>query len=296
MKGSIWKKIYFFVTILALLLSVSAATYAWFTSNRVAGTDQISARSDSDTVELLIASSESGLTSGKNETDLSSVGTGSLTNLLPVSTSDLAIFLYNPSTAYDEQSGGEYTSNFVVAEDDSRYYHGRVYLRASADGSHEGERMALYLDQSTTSGGILAQASEGNLLKAARLGLTFDQTNPVIFRGSEDAGNAADQARNTMLNGKVLSDDQVLTWQNGTVTSTKDPAVSLDSYTITLDGNQARLPQQPILYLELNRTYAVDVYFYLEGCDPDCSNEVWYNRADLHLAFYGILDGQGAGA
>jgi hypothetical protein len=293
--GSVWKTIYFFVTILALILSVSAATYAWFTSNRIAATDQVSSRSGSDTVELLIASTQDGLTSGKNETDLAHVGTGSLENLQPVSTSDLSVFLYNPSTSYDEQLSGEYASTFRVAEDESRYYHGQLYLRASADDSHEGQRMALYLDQSTTSGGILAQASDGNLLKAARLGLTFDQTDPVIFRVSEESGNASDQVYNTMLNGSILSDGQVLTYQNGAVTSAADPAVSLSDYTITLDDDRTELPSQPLFYLELNRTYAVDVYFYLEGCDPDCSDAIWNNSSDLHLAFYGILDELGAG-
>jgi hypothetical protein len=45
------------------------------------------------------------------------------------------------------------------------------------------------------------------------------------------------------------------------------------------------------MYLELNQIYAVDIYFYLEGCDPDCSDSVSLDGADLHLAFYGVLTG-----
>ena len=45
-----------------------------------------------------------------------------------------------------------------------------------------------------------------------------------------------------------------------------------------------------LLEMELNRIYTVDVYFYLEGCDPDCSDSVSDQEADIHLAFYGVID------
>ena len=45
-----------------------------------------------------------------------------------------------------------------------------------------------------------------------------------------------------------------------------------------------------ITELNLNETYTVDVYFYLEGCDPDClSDKVALTKATLNLAFYGLL-------
>ena len=50
------------------------------------------------------------------------------------------------------------------------------------------------------------------------------------------------------------------------------------------------LPEQPLLLMELNREYTMDVYFYLEGCDPDCTDDIWHNGVDLQLAFYGILE------
>ena len=39
---------------------------------------------------------------------------------------------------------------------------------------------------------------------------------------------------------------------------------------------------------------ARNMYFYLEGCDPDCSDSVSYDEADLHLAFYGVLSEEGS--
>jgi hypothetical protein len=79
----------------------------------------------------------------------------------------------------------------------------------------------------------------------------------------------------------------------------EDPAVSLASRTLPLDGTDdadALRELQPLALLELNRTYAVDIYFYLEGCDPDCSNDIFYDAAALHLAFYGVLTEEEASA
>ena len=52
------------------------------------------------------------------------------------------------------------------------------------------------------------------------------------------------------------------------------------------------LPEQPLLTMDLNRIYPVDIYFYLEGCDPDCTDSVSFNTADLQLSFYGVLAGE----
>ena len=42
--------------------------------------------------------------------------------------------------------------------------------------------------------------------------------------------------------------------------------------------------------MKLNQIYTLDVYFYLEGCDPDCSDGISQNMADIHLAFFGVLN------
>jgi len=46
--------------------------------------------------------------------------------------------------------------------------------------------------------------------------------------------------------------------------------------------------------MQLNKIYTVDIYFYLEGCDPDCSNSIQYSTVDLQLGFYGVLSQEGA--
>ena len=51
------------------------------------------------------------------------------------------------------------------------------------------------------------------------------------------------------------------------------------------------VPQTPLLEMELNTIYTLDIYFYLEGCDPDCSEEISRDDTNMQLAFYGVPTG-----
>ena len=46
--------------------------------------------------------------------------------------------------------------------------------------------------------------------------------------------------------------------------------------------------------MQLNKIYTVDIYYYLEGCDPDCSNSIQYSTVELQLRLYGVLSQEGA--
>jgi hypothetical protein len=280
--GRILKTIFWLVTILAMILSLTVATYAWFTSNRVTTTDSVSTRSGSDTVELQISSTGGSSFQSSEEARILQVNQTVTTNLQPVSSADLSTFVYNPKTVNDV------ASTFLLVTNEEYFYHGRVYIQAVATGQQMQGKMALYLDQSSNAGGVLAQTDRGDLLKATRLGLTFDSTNPVIFKLSEETSD--NQVQNTMVDGKLLKDNQVLKYSKGKVEAVTDPSVLLSQYTISIENNTVNLPEKPLTYLELNKIYIVDIYFYLEGCDPDCSDSVSYDGADLHLAFYGILE------
>ena len=74
----------------------------------------------------------------------------------------------------------------------------------------------------------------------------------------------------------------------------KDPSASVSDYTVTFQNNGIQLPGKSLLTMELGKIYTVDVYFYLEGCDPDCSDSVSFDQSELYLGFYGVLS-QGAG-
>ena len=151
--------------------------------------------------------------------------------------------------------------------------------------------MALYLDEAAESGGLLGNAAEGTLLNAARLGLVFtgDTEQKVILKFPENQKNDNEKIYNTVLNGTVLGDDEVLQPEDGEVRAVKDPSEFVSAYTIQMSDTSVRLPAQPLVEMKLNQIYAVDVYFYIEGCDPDCSGSIHFDASDLHLAFYGIL-------
>ena len=139
----------------------------------------------------------------------------------------------------------------------------------------EAGKINLYLDNTSVP---IVQDFSGELLTAARLGLTFDGGSPVILSLS-DVNNGDG---NTSLDGTLLATGQVLTLSGGTVTAAADPAVSLAQVQY---GSGT-----PLTTMEMNRIYAVDIYFYLEGCDPDClTNRVAMDEAYLNLALFGLL-------
>jgi predicted ribosomally synthesized peptide with SipW-like signal peptide len=85
---------FLFVTAIAALLSLTAATYAWFTSNQEVSTTRASARTAEESLELQI-SSDGSTFSNASPVAIAQVNQNSLTNLLPVSTADLTNF-YKP--------------------------------------------------------------------------------------------------------------------------------------------------------------------------------------------------------
>ncbi|MGF0018776.1 hypothetical protein [Sporofaciens sp. SGI.106] len=272
------------VTMIAAALALSAATYAWFTSNRLVNTDKATARSGTDTLELQISSEGGNNFQASSEAAIIQMNRTALSELMPVSTADLNSFVYNPS------SRGDMAESFRTVTDENYYYHGRIYLRALAQGDSVSGRMALYLDEDNEAGGALAQSDGGLVLNAARLGLTFDGGNPAIFYLSNTSNPEEQQIRNTSINGEILADGQVLKSSGGTLSAVADPSIPLADRTIIMNDSGAVLPAAPLLYMNLNQIYTVDIYFYIEGCDPDCSNSIGLDELDLHLAFYGILE------
>ena len=263
---------------------MTAATYAWFTTNKAVSTGTATARTGDERLELQISSEGGSRFTDQETVSVFQVNQTEPKNMIPVSTDNLVDFVYAPFT-----SGGD-AKKFLRVEKEENYYHGRIYLRAVGDGFAAEDRLALYLDQSD---GILASASSGMLLHASRLGLRFDNDKTVIFRLSDDTNPKDAQAYNTIINGKRLGADQVLSYQNGTIKAVTDPSVSLSDYTISFETSSIRIPDKPLLLMEWNKIYTLDIYFYLEGCDPDCSDSVSFDQADIHLAFYGMLS-QGA--
>ena len=284
MKRQFLKTGFLVVTICAALATMTAATYAWFTTNKAVSTGTATARTGDERLELQISSEGGSRFTDQETVSVFQVNQTDQKKMIPVSTDNLVDFVYAPFT-----SGGD-AKKFLRVEKEENYYHGRIYLRAVGDGFAADDRLALYLDQSD---GILASASSGMLLHASRLGLRFDNDKTVIFRLSDDTNPKDAQTYNTIINGERLGADQVLSYQNGTIKAVTDPSVSLSDYTISFETSSIRIPDKPLLLMEWNKIYTLDIYFYLEGCDPDCSDSVSFDQADIHLAFYGMLS-QGA--
>lgn len=274
------------VTTLFAVLAFTFATLAWFTANRAVQTNTATARTGDETLELQISSSGGSSFKSVETAQITQINQTNSEILLPVSTADLNSFVYAPFTKDGKASA------FKKVDDEANYYHGRVYLRAEGEGWPEGSRMNLYLDQSD---GLLGEAADGYLLNASRLGLIFngDTSNPIILRLSESENPENAQIYNTEVNGKILGKNQVLGYNDSGVFAIEDPSVSISEYTIDFSENQMKLPSRALMSMELGKIYPVDIYFYLEGCDPDCSESIQLNESELHLAFYGVLDQEG---
>ena len=273
---------YSLITMLVLLMSFTAFTYAWFSSNRIVSTNRASGRTGDENVRLLISSNGGEGFQGSQESTILQINRMDSDQLMPVTTADFKTFLYCPVTIDDK------AQHFVPDEDEKYYYHGRVYLQAVTTGNLNG-RLALYLDEHSDAGGALVKTDDAYVLNAGRLGLTFDGDNEVIFKLSDQENPVEDQTLNTVIDNELLGRDQVLTTQSGDVKAVQDPAVPLAMHMISEDASQESTQGSPLLYMTLNQIYAVDIYFYIEGCDPDCSKSIQYDHLDLHLAFYGIL-------
>lgn len=274
-------------TVMALLVLVMA-TYAWFSTNKKVATSTATARTGDETLKLQLSESGGDSFRDNSTVNIIQVNNTDAGRLLPVSTSDLQNFVEAPITV-----SGQATL-FQLVQNEENYYHGRIYLRASGNGWDSGTKLDLYLDQSD---GVLGSAADGMLLNASRLGLKFSadgvNTESVILRLSNSENPSGDRVFNTVVNGKTLGDGQVLSYSGGSVNAVSDPSKRVDDYTITWGDTSVNIPDAPLISMELNKVYILDIYFYLEGCDPDCSDSVSFDAAQLHLAFYGMISQEG---
>ena len=97
MKRSFKTWLFGFAAVL-VLLSMAAATYAWFTSNRQVETGLASARTGEENLELQISSSGGSSFQSMEPAPIVQVNRTDAGELLPVSTADLQQFVYAPVT------------------------------------------------------------------------------------------------------------------------------------------------------------------------------------------------------
>lgn len=272
------------ITAIFAIMAFVAASYAWFTSNREVSTNTAAARTGEEKLELQISTYGGSDFKSQASVPIHQINQTDIGSLMPVSTDDLQHFVYAPFT-----QDGKVTALQPV-ENEQYYYHGRIYLRAVGSGWDAGSKLDLYLDQSED---ILGKDVDGTMLNAARLGLTFDGRSPVILRLSENKNASKDRVYHTILNGKKLGADQVIHSSGNQKKAVTDPSENVKDYTITFENNGVQIPDKKLCSMNLNQIYPVDIYFYLEGCDPDCSESITLTQADLFLAFYGVINQKG---
>ncbi len=261
------------VTMVCAALALSSATFAWFTSNGEVSTSRVAASTANTEARLLLSAEGGSSFNGSEETDIVQLNEADLEKLMPVSTDDLDNFVY--------KVGMESNSSYSLDTDEKKYYHGHVYVMAECEGVSSYTGMALYLDDVSQ---MVAPASGSLVANAGRLGLKLEGQDPVILYMSEEENDSSDQVSNTYLNGRKVSDGNVLHYSSSGVTAVEDPAVSMERFSVSGDS------PEPFAIIELNKIYELDIYLYLEGCDPDCSDDIQKDGTDLYISLFGVLE------
>jgi len=268
------------ISMVATLVIISGATFAWFTANQKVYTNTVSGKSGSASLKFLIGPDEGSLTdSSESEVEIAQINEMDKEKMFPVTTADLKTFLYCPGF-----SNG-HAETFVKDESEKYYFHGRVYLKLEGENIPDTTKYRIYLDKAEDAGGSFGEnINNGTMLNGARLGLSYeDSETPIIFRFDEDTKGKTEI--NTYYNGAPIEQGQVL---NDSGVPVSDPSVEFSQYTVDSSEENMEIPEEPLFEMEINKATALDVYFYLEGCDEDCLSELSLNAIDLHLAFYAL--------
>ena len=229
------------ITAVFVLLALAGATYAWFTSSRAVSTSQATARSGEENLELQISSQGGSAFRSEETASITQVNQTDSGELMPVSTSNLWDFVYSPFTTDDM------ASVFQDVENEEYYYHGRIYLRAYAEGFDSESRINLYFDESD---GVLGEDVDGNLLNAARLGLKFDgsSSSVVILKLSQNQNDQSEQVYNTVINGQTLGANQVLSGPSTSLSVVSDPSVLISDYEVKFENAGISISGQTASY------------------------------------------------
>ncbi len=272
---------YIALVMVALAATLGAATYAWFTNNMKVNTNSVSVHSDTSKLVLKLGDADRGSWSQQGDVSLTSTANGAVT-LYPVSTFDLNGF----AACAQNNSAGDATVFEQAKDNGSTYYHGWIDLRPTITGTGASKvkgKVSLYLAES-----LVPQGADAELLRAARVGIKISSGGQVLATNifeldSSDSGHRGEHPTTAPAGLAGYADGMLLGWQNGQLACganvTQDPAA------FTLDaGEAAERPQNSLATLALGQTYRLDIYYYIEGTDPD--------SATLHLALFATLDGE----
>ena len=280
---------YIALVMVALAATLGAATYAWFTSNMKVNTNSVSVHSDTSKLVLELGDADAGSWSQQGDASLASTASGAAT-LYPVSTFDLNGF----AACAQNNSSGDATVFEQAKDNGSAYYHGWIDLRPTITGTGASKvkgKVSLYLAES-----LVPQGADAELLRAARVGIKISNGSQVLATNifeldGSDSGHRGEHPTTAPAGLAGYTDGMLLGWQNGQLACGAD--VKQDPAAFTLDASEtAARPQNALATLALGQTYRLDIYYYIEGTDPDSADYLHQDPGTLHLALFATLDGE----
>lgn len=266
------------LTMLLLLVSFSAATFAWFTGSPDVNVEPVEGKIGSTGGSLLISDARDGT---YDITCTLHIPAG-FTNLAPVSTADLVNFY-----VAGEQSPEDMITGFQPGNEfaDTHAIHGHVYLKAT------GEDCKVYLDPAKLDFGSNIQA-----LAAMRLGLRIAVDNggenaasTHIFRmdGFKNYNLDSAEMQATVSRADSTNTDWVVGKQGDAWELLTDPSVRFEDYYAKVDGEVYSEGTRELCTIPVDSIADVEYWLYLEGCDVNCINAVQQKDVVLQLGFYG---------
>lgn len=274
---------------LVIVAVLVAATYAWFTSNAAVNTNSVSVHSDESKLVVELGDAQANRWTQDGDVAFSSNSPNPLT-LYPVSTFDLNGFAECTRT---DDSGR--AVHFSQAEDGQHFYHGWIDIRANLVGSGAAKASGtvnLYLGDT-----LAPEGADPELLKATRVGLKLSRNGEVLqsryFTLDDTPGMHRAEHPATAPSLAGYSNGMLLGWRNGALACANDNAQNFSSY-VMQGGENATRPQNTLLSLDPGTTYRLDVYYYIEGTDPDSADYLYNDTGILHVNLFAVLDGQGA--
>ena len=261
------------ITLIAVLIAFSSATYAWFTFSTDTNVEPLEGGIGYGDGNLLIASAPDGPFSESCE--LNALGADVL--LQPLSTADLAAFY----VAVEQNRSGISTRFAPSSDPATAAVFGSVYLKSEQTGS------VVYFDPTALDFG-----SDNQALAALRLGLVIHSaaaTRTHIFKLDSMGNTANAETRRTIEQpGCVIASAD----DTGKPAFVSDPAADISRCCAraTDDPDEFNPGEQLLCTLGADEVARVDYFLYLEGCDENCINAVQGRTLALALGFTGIAD------
>ena len=251
------------ITLAALLIAFTTATYAWFQFDPYTNVTPMEGRISEGETILLISESQEGPFERRCTLNPSEMAE----ELKPVSTGNLTQF-YTATT--QDREGYSIAFRDVTASVDEWLIHGTVYLQCIGEGCD------VYLQQPA-----LDLGDDPQVLAAGRLGLRITgisgASETFLFRLDSLGSTAGVPQRQT-----VRAENAVV----GGITAgapqfEQDPSSLIGEYLLGSEG------AKPLYTMQPSEIAAVEYWLYLEGCDPECSNPVQSRDVILQLGFAG---------